>query len=88
MVFGVLFTGKRFEGIEYFAAVLMCLSLAMLSLADFKTAKDSDNMSLGCSLLTVAVFSDALIPNLQEKVLRELQSGPQMSHCREFDGAR
>ncbi|KAJ1460782.1 UAA transporter [Pelagophyceae sp. CCMP2097] len=73
MVFGALFLGKSFQTVEYAAAVLMCISLAVLSLADARASTaESAQVGLGCSLLTVAVFSDALIPNLQEKVLKDL----------------
>ena len=75
MVFGLFLTRKRFSRAEYGAALLMCLSLAGLSLADYRLA-DADaaaSVPLGCGLLAVAVFADALVPNLQEKVLKDLR---------------
>jgi len=58
---------------EYAAAVLMCASLAVLGLADLGSATDRETQIFGMGLLVVAVFSDAVIPNLQEKLLRGLK---------------
>ena len=73
MLFGVLFTKKSFSVFEYCAALLMCVGLAGLSLSDARGAETNDahNIPLGCALLSLAVVSDALVPNLQEKVLKE-----------------
>jgi len=75
MVFGKCLVRKGFKLAEYAAALCMCAALAGLSLADYKASSRAEaaNLPLGCGLLSVAVFSDALIPNLQEKVLRELK---------------
>ena len=53
----------------------MCCSLAGLSLADRRASSDAEaeNLPLGVMLLMTAVFADALVPNLQEKCLKELK---------------
>ena len=75
MVFGAVLGGKKFAPLEYAAALLMCAALALLSLADFRGEDGDarDGLPLGCALLGLAVFADALVPNLQERVLRELR---------------
>ena len=73
MLFGVLVTGKRYNMAEVAAALLMCASLALISLADVQAPEEKPRkVGLGCALLACAVFSDALVPNIQEKVLKEL----------------
>jgi len=75
MIFGILLTRKTFSFLEYGAALLMCCSLAGLSLADRRASSDAEaeNLPLGVMLLMTAVFADALVPNLQEKCLKELK---------------
>ena len=75
MIFGILLTRKTFSILEYGAALLMCCSLAGLSLADRRASSDAEaeNLPLGVMLLMTAVFADALVPNLQEKCLKELK---------------
>mmetsp|Transcript_27281 Transcript_27281/g.82258 ORF Transcript_27281/g.82258 Transcript_27281/m.82258 type:complete len:325 (-) Transcript_27281:18-992(-) len=75
MLFGIVLTRKKFSGLEYAAALLMCAALAGLSLADYRASStaEANNQPLGCALLTAAVFADALVPNLQEKCLKELK---------------
>ena len=57
---------------EYAAAALMCLALALLGLADAAHATHATH-AYGLLLLVVAVCSDAVVPNLQEKLLRGLK---------------
>lgn len=75
MIFGILLTRKTFSYLEYGAALLMCASLAGLSLADRRASSEEEakNQPLGCALLLMAVFADSLVPNLQEKCLKELK---------------
>lgn len=76
MLFGVMLTGKRYEWLEYCAAGLLAIGLAGLSFADASSARDAKqihDLLFGCFLLMLAICSDALVPNLQEKLLRELR---------------
>lgn len=77
MLFGVLLTGKRYTVLDYGAALMLAVGLAGLSFADASSAKGDVNklhdLAFGCFLLSLAVCSDALVPNLQEKLLRELR---------------
>ena len=74
MIFGILLTRKTFSFLEYGAALLMCCSLAGLSLLDKRSVvPEASNLPLGVMLLMTAVFADALVPNLQEKCLKELK---------------
>jgi len=57
---------------EYAAAALMCLALALLGLADAAHATHATH-AYGLLLLVVAVCSDAVVPNFQEKLLRGLK---------------
>ena len=50
----------------------MCLALALLGLADAAHGQ-RPTQGLGIALLVVAVCSDAVVPNLQEKLLRGLK---------------
>lgn len=59
--------GKTYSRLDYFAAVLMCVSLALMGLAE---EGHGQAHVVGFVLLTVATCTDALIPNLQEKLLR------------------
>lgn len=76
MLFSQLVAGHSYSLLEYLAAVLMCLSLMTLGLADARAvdhdAKRTKAQALGFILLTLAVCSDAFIPNLQEMILRQL----------------
>lgn len=76
MAFSTLFVDRRYTATEYAAAVLMCLSLMGLGLADARAvghdARRTKAQALGYILLTVACASDAMIPNLQERLLRQL----------------
>ncbi|KAJ8608984.1 hypothetical protein CTAYLR_008974 [Chrysophaeum taylorii] len=76
MIFGVLLTGKRYGGLDYLAAALLAIGLAGLSFADARSAGDPKllhDLAFGCFLLALAVCSDALVPNLQERLLKQLQ---------------
>lgn len=73
MLFSRLVTGRAYSRLEYAAAVFMCISLAILGIADGSTSsRDDRSSSFGIALLVVAVCSDSLVPNLQEKLLRHL----------------
>ena len=65
--------GKRYGVDDYAAALFMCVGLALLSAADLAAHAERDTQAAGLMLLVVAVCSDAVIPNLQEKLLRGLK---------------
>ena len=65
--------GKRYGVDDYAAALFMCVGLALLSAADLAAHAERDTQAAGLMLLIVAVCSDAVIPNLQEKLLRGLK---------------
>ena len=67
--------GKRYGVDDYAAALFMCVGLALLSAADLAAHAERDTQAAGLMLLVVAVCSDAVIPNLQEKLLREVAKG-------------
>ncbi|KAJ8614218.1 hypothetical protein CTAYLR_001128 [Chrysophaeum taylorii] len=73
MLFSQLVTGARYSTTEYVAAVFMSLSLMVLGLADADNGSRAKAQTVGFFLLAVAVCSDALIPNIQEKLLRQLK---------------
>ena len=60
----------------------MCASLAVLGLADLGSSTEKQTQVFGMGLLVVAVFSDAVVPNLQEKLLRGMKAprGVEQSH--------
>lgn len=66
--------GKTRYGMDdYVAALFMCVGLALLSAADLAAHSERATQASGIMLLIVAVCSDAVIPNLQEKLLRGLK---------------
>ena len=76
MLFGACLTGRRFSLAEYAAAAVLCCGLALMSLADyFDESSDLASrakMVTGVQLLLVAIVCDALVPNLQERLLAQL----------------
>ena len=77
MLFGACLTGRRYNLAEYAAAVVLCSGLALMSLADyFDNSSDLASrakMVTGVQLLLVAIVCDALVPNLQERLLTQLR---------------
>ena len=74
LIFSAILTGKRYKLIDYAAALLLCFGLAALGLAEENTQDEGQNHKTGFILLIVAVCSDAIIPNLQENLLRQIPS--------------
>ncbi|KAJ1462754.1 UAA transporter [Pelagophyceae sp. CCMP2097] len=74
LAFSTCLNGARYSYAECIAALIMCLSLALLGLADSRHGEaKSEAQTVGFLLLGLAVCSDAVIPNLQEKLLRQLK---------------
>jgi len=77
MLFGLCLTGRRYSLLEYGSAVILCSGLALMSLADYfdqsADVKTQAAMVRGVQLLLLAVFCDALVPNVQEKLLGQLR---------------
>ena len=71
LMFSTFLTGSRYSLIDYAAAVLLCVGLTALGLADMQVDNKKTNL-VGFVLLAIATCSDAIIPNLQDKLLRRL----------------
>ena len=74
MLVGFLITGRQHGAAEFASALLMCLGLATLGLADVH-ADPSHAKPIGFVLLAFSILADATIPNLQERLLRQLNFG-------------
>lgn len=72
MLFGLLLTGRRYSMSDYFSAVCMCLSLVVLSLAE-KSGHTGKSTLTGVLLLITSTFSDAIVPNIQERIMVKLK---------------
>lgn len=75
MIFGMFITNRHFSSREYIAALFMCFSLAMFGFADGTVSNafvPDQSLVRGSLLLTVAVFGDAIVPNIQEKLMQQL----------------
>jgi len=72
MIFGLFLTGRRYSPWDYFGAVCMCLSLVVLSLAE-KSDDNKKSTLTGVLLLVTSTFSDAVVPNIQERLMVKLK---------------
>mmetsp|Transcript_13344 Transcript_13344/g.20709 ORF Transcript_13344/g.20709 Transcript_13344/m.20709 type:complete len:350 (-) Transcript_13344:71-1120(-) len=64
---------KKYAALDYFAAILLCAGAAGYS---FGNGNQQGNDALpGIILLTISVFCDALVPNLQQKLLEPTTNG-------------
>jgi len=68
---------KRFTMVDYCSAILLCLGSAGFALNSGRVEVDEkgveklrENLWFGLLLLTTASFADALVPNLQQKVMK------------------
>ncbi|KRX60591.1 Adenosine 3'-phospho 5'-phosphosulfate transporter 2 [Trichinella sp. T9] len=68
MIGGILIQGKRYSVYDYIAVLLMTVGLIMFSLAD--AAVNPEFNSTGFLCVGMALFSDAVIGNLQEASMR------------------
>lgn len=65
---GILIQGKRFGVYDVSAAVLMSLGLVLFTLADNSVSPNFD--SRGYVMISLALVADAVIGNVQEKVIK------------------
>jgi adenosine 3'-phospho 5'-phosphosulfate transporter B3 len=74
MLIGLFLTGRRHSMIQYMAALIMCIGLIFLSLADTDT-QEVDSISatrfIGPILLLFATSLDSIVPNLQESLFKQ-----------------
>ena len=71
MVLGIVITGRSYGVVAFASAGFMCAGLLLLGLADVRN-DPAHARPLGFILLTMSVLSDSAIPNLQERLLRQL----------------
>jgi adenosine 3'-phospho 5'-phosphosulfate transporter B3 len=72
MLIGLFLTGRRHSMMQYMAALIMCIGLVFLSLADTDTLKvDDSTRFIGPILLFFGTSLDSLVPNLQERLFRQ-----------------
>lgn len=83
MVISICITGRRYPTVQYVSAAFLVAALILLSLADYhsddevgedgeKITHSAVDMIKGIQLLLVATFSDAVVPNIQERILSKL----------------
>ena len=70
MLLGTLLFGKRYLAVEYGYMLLVACGLVVFFLAASVAALHSS--LTGVALLAVAVLSDSMLPNVQQRLLREL----------------
>ncbi len=76
IVASILNPTKKYSYLEYFAALLLCLGAGGFSFdSGSGTSGDSSTSSYGILLLTVSILCDAIVPNLQQKLMMPPQSG-------------
>lgn len=72
MIGSIIIQGKRYGFLDYTAAVTMCIGLTMFTLADSKTSPNFN--ILGVIIISLALLCDAVIGNVQEKVMKQFQA--------------
>lgn len=70
MALGLLILRRSYSGMEYCAALMLCVGVSAFTLVDSKVSPKFD--MTGIALLCLAVAGDAFTVNLQEKILRHL----------------
>lgn len=68
LIGGIIIQGKRYNLLDFSAAVLMSLGLIMFSLADNKVSPNFDLR--GYTMISLALVADAVIGNVQEKAMK------------------
>lgn len=68
MFVAVLINGKKFSALEYAFAFMVCTGLILFGMADFHISEDSK--PIGFILVSLSVFAEAMLPNMQEKVFK------------------
>ncbi|XP_072947795.1 adenosine 3'-phospho 5'-phosphosulfate transporter 2 [Epargyreus clarus] len=72
MIGSVIILGKRYNFLDYVAAIIMCIGLTMFTLADAKTSPNFD--IVGVLVISLALLCDAIIGNVQEKAMKQFQA--------------
>lgn len=72
---------------DYVAAVLLCTGTALFSYGGSRGGKaDSSNFSLGLAALAMSCACDGLVPNAQQKVMRQGATTAQLMACTNIVG--
>ena len=66
MIIASLMHRKVFSAMEYACAICICLGLVLFAAADWELAPSFH--PIGLVLVTLSVFSDAVLPNAQERL--------------------
>ncbi|EWM30103.1 udp-galactose transporter [Nannochloropsis gaditana] len=69
MVISSVMNQKPFKGVEYAAAVAVCVGLILFAFADVRVAPSFSPW--GITLVSLSVVCDAVLPNLQERLFAE-----------------
>ncbi|CAI9725572.1 3' [Octopus vulgaris] len=69
MIGGIIIQGKRYSFIDVIACISMCVGLALFTIAD-STVSPNFNV-YGIFIILLALCADAVIGNVQEKVLKK-----------------
>ncbi|XP_041986764.1 adenosine 3'-phospho 5'-phosphosulfate transporter 2 [Aricia agestis] len=72
MIGSIIILGKRYNFLDYSAAIIMCIGLTMFTLADSKTSPNFD--FVGVIVISLALLCDAIIGNVQEKAMKQFQA--------------
>ena len=70
LVYTFLLRGeKKHDSLDYFAASLLCLGTAGYGYGSSKPQDDTNTSSFGILLLSISIICDALVPNLQQRLM-------------------
>lgn len=69
LIGSILIQGKKYGPLDFIAAILMCVGLALFTLADSMISPRFD--SVGVVMISCALLCDAVIGNVQEKAMRQ-----------------
>jgi adenosine 3'-phospho 5'-phosphosulfate transporter B3 len=72
MMCGVLVIHQRYNMVQYLSAILVSGGLALFTLADNRISPEFN--VYGVILALLSVFADAILSNLQQKILQSYQS--------------
>lgn len=72
MIGSILIQGKKYAFLDYSAAIVMCIGLTMFTLADSQTSPNFD--MFGILIISLALLCDAIIGNVQEKVMKQFRA--------------
>lgn len=72
MMCGIFFIHQRYTAVHYFGAGLVSVGMALFTLADNKISPEFNMYGVGLALLSI--FADAMLSNLQQKILQSFGS--------------